>query len=493
MKSHFLLADWLLVVGFLAFYGYLGIRARTHSSSLDEFLVMGRRLGRVWGIATLAATETGLITLIYFAEEAYLSGFVAFSLAALAALTMWAVGRSGLVIKRLRALEVRTMPEYMESRFSPGVRTITGLAAFVVGVLNLGIFLQVEGSFMAILMGIPESRILLVMAVMLIVVVAYTMLGGMYSVVLTDVVQFVMIVVGVAVTTYSIVTHAGGWANMIEAVRTHHGAAGFNLWSARRYGLLFLSWTTLYYVSGWSSWQPVVARVLSMKDIDMALALYRYSSLFMFMRAAFPMIWGIGALAILGKVGQSNAILPLTLARILPSGWMGLVTVGFISASMSTYSSYLLAFSSILLQDVVGPNLKRDLSGRERVRYTQAGVVVIGIIIFCWASLYHLPEAVFRYLTLTGSLSYAASLTTLVGGIYWKRANVRGAYWALLGSAVPPICCLALPEINATYAGLLSFLLAPLGLIAGSLSSSQGGIDRAIRGRTWGSVWKRVK
>jgi solute:Na+ symporter, SSS family len=472
MNSHFQSIDWLLVLGFLVFYAYLGIRARSHSSSLDEFLVMGRRLGRVWGIATLAATETGLITLIYFAEEAYLSGFVAFSIAALAALTMWAVGKSGLIIRRLRELEVRTMPEYMEARFSSRVRTITGLASFVVGVLNLGIFLQVEGAFMAILMGIPASRILLVMAVMLIVVVAYTMLGGMYSVVLTDVVQFVMIVVGVAVTTWAVVAHAGGWSGMVDAVRINYGSAGFNLFSAQRYGILFLSWTTLYYVSGWSSWQPVVARVLSMKDTGTALTLYRYSSLFMFMRAAFPMVWGIGALAILGKVGQSSTILPVMLSRILPAGLIGLVTVGFISASMSTYSSYLLAFSSILLQDVVGPNIKRQLSGAERVRYTQAGVLVIGVAIFFWAALYHLPEAVFRYLTLTGSLSYAASLATLVGGIYWKRASVRGAYWAFLGSAVPPICCLAMPQINATYAGLLSFLLAPAGLLVGSLTST---------------------
>jgi solute:Na+ symporter, SSS family len=474
MNSHFALIDWLLVLGFLVFYGYLGIRARTHSSSLDEFLVMGRRLGPIWGVATLAATETGLITLVYFAEEAYLSGFVAFSIAGLAALTMWVVGRTGLVIKRLRALEVRTMPEYMENRFNTRVRTVKGAAAFVVGVLNMGIFLQVESGFMAILMGIPESRILVVMAVMLVVVMAYTMLGGMYSVVLTDVVQFVMIVVGVSITTFSVVVHAGGWGKMVDAVQAHYGVAGFNLWSSRRFGLLFLSWTTLYYLSGWSSWQPVVARVLSMKDIRTALTLYRLSSVFMFMRAAFPMVWGIGALAILGSVSQSSTVLPVTLSRILPSGWLGLVTVGFISASMSTYSSYLLAFSSILLQDVVGPNLRKQLSGNERVKYTQAGVVVIGIFVYCWGSLYRIPESVFRYLTLTGSLSYAATMTTLVGGIYWNRANVRGAYWAFLSSAIPPIVCLAVPTINPTYAGLLSFLLAPIGLVAGSLTSASG-------------------
>jgi solute:Na+ symporter, SSS family len=469
VNSNFSPFDWALVGGFLAFYAFLGIRARAHASSIDEFLVMGRRLGPVWGVATLAATETGLITLIYFAEEAYLSGFVAFTVAGLAALTMWFVGWRGFIVGRLRALELRTVPEYMEMRFNSAVRSVAGLATFTVGVLNMGIFLQAESSFLAILMGIPESRILLVMAVMLVVVVAYTMLGGMYSVVLTDVVQFVMIVFGFAVTTWLIVRTAGGWASIADAVRRNYGDAGFYVWKAPRYGVMFLSWTTLYYLSGWSSWQPVVARVLSMRDIATALKLYRISSVFMFLRAAVPMAWGLGALAILGKGGESSMALPHMLVRILPAGLIGLVTVGFLSASMSTYSSYLLAFSSILLEDVVGPRLKRGLSGKERVLGIQAGVMLIGVFIYLWGSFYHFPESVFRYITVTGSLSFAATLTVLVGGIYWKRANVRGAFWAFAGSAVPPLLCLAMPALQPTYAGMLSFVLAPAGLVAGSL------------------------
>ena len=469
MKSQFSTLDWALVVGFLAFYGYLGLRATKRTSSLDDFLVMGRRLGPLWGIATLAATETGLVTLIYFSEEAYLSGFVALSVACIAALTMWFTGRTGFVIKRLRALQVRTVPEFLEGRFNANIRSLAGLAAFAVGVLNMGIFLQVEGAFLAIIMGLPAPKLPLVMAAVLLVVMAYTMLGGMYSVVLTDVVQFGLIVVGAGVATFLIVSTAGGWSSMVNAVTLHYGSAGFNLWDAPRFGFLFLLWTTLYYLAGWSTWQPVVARVLSMKDIDTALKLFRFSAFFMFLRAAFPMVWGIGALAILGSISQTSTALPATLIRILPAGMIGLVTVGFISASMSTYSSYLLAFSSILLQDVVAPRLRRRLTERERVILMQIGVLVLGAFIYLWGSFYHFPESVFRYITLTGSLSYAATLTTIVGGIYWKRASVRGAYSAFIGSAIPPIICLAVPSIHPTYAGLLSFLLAPLGLIAGSV------------------------
>jgi SSS family solute:Na+ symporter len=475
VNSPFSFLDWLMVVGFLAFCGVLGILVRRRIGSLDDFLVMGRRLGPVWGVATLAATETGLVTIIYFSEEAYLAGFVALSAAVIAASMMWLVGRTGLVIRRLRALQVRTVPEYLEGRFSLNVRWIAGLATFTVGVLNMGIFLQTEGTFLAVVMGISPAKLPIIMGVMLVVVLAYTMLGGMYSVVLTDVVQFFFIIIGVSLTTYFIFSTAGGWEKVLDAVAVHRGSAGFNLWDAPRYGGMFLLWTALYYLSGWSSWQPVVARVLSMRDVKTALRLYRLSSFFMLLRAVFPMLWGIGALAVIGVVTPSSTALPQTLARVLPAGTIGLVTVGFLAASMSTYSSYFLAFSSILVQDVVAPRMRRQLSDRERVVLTQGGILVLGILIYLWGSFYRFPESVFRYITVTGSLSYAATLTVLVGGLYWKRASVAGAYSAFLGSAIPPLVCLARPEFSPTYAGLLSFALAPLGMVAGSALFSRKG------------------
>ena len=469
MHSRFSAFDWFLVIGFLIFYGWLGLTARKRAGTLDDFLVMGRKLGPVWGVATLSATETGLVTLIYFAEEAYLSGFVALILAGIAALSMWMVGWTGFVIRKLREQRVRTVPEYLETRFNINVRWIAGLAAFVVGILNLGIFLQVEGSFLTVIMGLPESHLPLVMGVVLAVVLAYTALGGMFSVVLTDVVQFILIVVGVTVASFLIIHAAGGWSHMAAVVMTRYGSGGFTFWDSPRYGTLFLLWTALYYLGGWSSWQPVVARVLSMRDIETGLHLYRLSSVFMLLRAAVPMVWGLGALAIVGTVTPSSAALQTVMVRVLPAGVIGLVTVAFVSATMSTFSSYFLAFSSILLQDVVAPLLRKPPSDPARLKLMKLGTVGMGVAIYCWASFYHFPESVFRYLTLTGSISFAATLTTLVGGIYWKRASVCGAYCAFAGSAIFPAICLVWPSFSPTRAGLLSFALAPLGMIVGSL------------------------
>ncbi len=100
----------------------------------------------------------------------------------------------------------------------------------------------------------------------------------------------------------------------------------------------------------------------------------------------------------------------------------------------------------------------------------QLCTVGMGIIIYFWASFYHFSESIFRYLTLTGSISYAAIATTLIGGIYWKKASVRGAYWAFAASAVFPVVSLASPAFSPVLAGLLSFSLAPLGMVLGSLA-----------------------
>ncbi len=131
MTSNFAWFDWLPIAGILVFFAYIGLRARARTASVDEFLVMGRRLGPYWGVATLAAAETGLVTFVYFSQEAYLGGFSALMLPIIGALTMFLVGWKGFVVKKLRELEFRTVPEYLETHYSPRVRSIAGFGLMI--------------------------------------------------------------------------------------------------------------------------------------------------------------------------------------------------------------------------------------------------------------------------------------------------------------------------------------------------------------------------
>jgi solute:Na+ symporter, SSS family len=471
---NFTFFDWIFVAGFLVLSIIIGIMARRRVKHLDDFLVAGRKLRSIWGIATLTSTEMGLVTIVYFSQEAYENGFVAIATGVIAAITMWFIGQTGFVIKQLRTLNLRTVPEYFEKRFSTGVRWLAGVLTFLTGILNMGIFLQVEGRFLAIVMGLPAETVPIIMGVLLVIVVVYTMIGGMYSVVMTDVFQFVLIIIGIVFTSYFAFSYAGGAEGMVGAVREQFGSAGFNLWEAPKYGLFFLVWTTLYYISGWSSWQPVIQRTLSMQDVSTAQRLFRISSVFMFFRACMPMLWGIAALAIVGLIQDSQTALPEMLVQILPSGLIGFIVVGFLAASMSTYDSYLLSFSAIFVQDVTAPLMKKELNENQRMVYIRTSIVVLAVFVYLWGIYFTFTDTVFRLIALTGSLSYAGIISGLAGGMYWKRATTLGAYMAFVASAIPPIVSLFIPEINPVNAGLLSFVLAPLGLVTGSLIINPG-------------------
>ena len=170
MQTNFSIVDWGFIALFLLGIGWVCIIARRYGSSLADFLVAGRSLGMFRGIATLASTEMGLITIMYMAEESYLNGFVAMSVGVVAALTMAFVGLTGFIVHKLRDQGMMTTPEYLGRRFHPNVRFISGLLTFLAGVLNMGIFVQVEGVFLVTIMGLPPSSLHLVMAVLLVVV-----------------------------------------------------------------------------------------------------------------------------------------------------------------------------------------------------------------------------------------------------------------------------------------------------------------------------------
>ena len=115
---------WILIGGFLLVSLIIGIIARSRVSHLDDFLVAGRSVRSIVGIATLSSTEMGLVTIVYFSQEAFANGFVAIATGVIAAVTMWVVGQTGFVIKKLRALKLRTVPEYFEKRYSPKIRLL---------------------------------------------------------------------------------------------------------------------------------------------------------------------------------------------------------------------------------------------------------------------------------------------------------------------------------------------------------------------------------
>src|ERR1051325_11470937 len=151
--------DWLIIVVYLGGCMVAGIWMRRYVEGVDDFAVAGREMDVNLGIASLAATELGLVTIMYTAQLGFEKGFAGAVIGAIMALAMYAVGKTGFVLEPLRQAGVITIPELFEKRFGVKVRWLAGLFVVLGGLLNMGIFLRLGGEFLVNAAGVPANSL----------------------------------------------------------------------------------------------------------------------------------------------------------------------------------------------------------------------------------------------------------------------------------------------------------------------------------------------
>src|ERR1022692_4642309 len=151
IATHFSTLAWVIVITYLGATMATGLYGRNFVGGIADFLVAGRELGTFLAVATLAATEIGTITFMYYAELGYKTGYAAFVNGLIAGVVMIVIGRTGFIVRRLRAMRLMTVPEFFEVKFSRRLRVFTGVLVAIGGILNMGVFLRVEGTFLAII------------------------------------------------------------------------------------------------------------------------------------------------------------------------------------------------------------------------------------------------------------------------------------------------------------------------------------------------------
>ena len=116
------LIDWIIIGVYIVGCLSAGLWMRRFVRSVDDFTVAGREVHVNLGIASLAATELGLVTVMYTAQLGYEKGFAGAIIGVIMAIAFLFVGSTGFVIEPLRNAGVMTIPELFEKRFSTRVR-----------------------------------------------------------------------------------------------------------------------------------------------------------------------------------------------------------------------------------------------------------------------------------------------------------------------------------------------------------------------------------
>ena len=155
--SHFGWIDGSIVGVYLLVTMAAGLWVRRFVGGVEDFLVAGREMDLHLGIASLAATEFGVVTCMYTAEAGYRYGFAGATPGILMALAMYVVGKTGFCVKPLREARVVTLPELFEKRFGPQVRRAAGVVIVLGGLLNMGVFLRTGGEFLLTVLGLSAG------------------------------------------------------------------------------------------------------------------------------------------------------------------------------------------------------------------------------------------------------------------------------------------------------------------------------------------------
>ncbi len=490
IESSFSLVDWCIVVGYLIIIVAFGVYIKRYISNVTDFIVAGRGLKTFLAIATMIGTELGLVTVMYSAQKGFTGGFAAFHIALAAAIVTLVVGLTGFIVVPLRRMKVMTIPEFYEKRFGRGVRILGGTILAFSGILNMGMFLKAGSIFVMGITGMTEDiHLKIIMSVLLGMVLLYTALGGMVSVVVLDYIQFVVLSFSLLATSLLSIRYLG-WGNIIETVTELKGQAGFNPFDSEGFGVSYVVWMFFLGLVSCAVWQTAVIRACSAENTRTVKKIYTWASIGFLIRFLLPYFFGICAFVYIAQHESLKSIfipeagevdsqvtliaMPVFLSQILPAGFIGIISAGMLAAFMSTHDSYLLCWSSVLTQDVVAPWFKKGLSSNARLLLARIFIVSIGIFILVWGLWYDLGQDLWDYMAISGAIYFTGAIALLVFGLYWRRASRVGAYLALICGfgavlGLKPVQALVGIDQSSAVVGLIVIALAIVVMVVGSL------------------------
>ena len=480
MNLHFI--DWSIVAVFTSTLLGFALIAQKYNKSVADFLAAGRCAGRYVITVNEGATGIDVISIVALFQMYYIAGFVPLWWGFYNNLVLVLITLTGWVIYRFRQTRALTMGQFFELRYSKGLRIASGLLAYLGGILNFGIFPAVGARFFMAFCGLPENVIIggiqisvfmLLMFFLIGTSLAFCLAGGQVAVIITDFVQG-LFMTAVLTLVILIVLITIGWDKISEALLMAPDSASlinpfhtskirdFNfcffaiIWFKMVYGHMSFLGESGYNCSAKTPHEARMGRVLGTWRNGLIM-FYVLVPICAYTLLNHPDFASIGdkiraVLAISENPEIRNQMsTPVALAFLLPKGVMGLLAAACVAALISTHDTYLHAWGSILIQDVVLPLRKKPLSPKQHMWLLRGSITVVAIFIFFFSLLFKQNQRIRLFQILSSALFTAGAGSIIIGGLYWKRATTAGAWSSLIVGATLGLTGLIYKQIRPDF------------------------------------------
>ncbi|NMX52088.1 sodium:solute symporter [Pseudomonas veronii] len=423
--------------------GYYGMRrAKTH----EDYLVAGRNLGPSLYMGTMAATVLGGASTVGTVRLGYVHGISGFWLCA--ALGMGIIALNLFLAKPLLKLKIFTVTQVLEKRYNPMARQASAVImlayALMIGVTSI----LAIGTVLQVLFGLPFWISVLLGGG---VVVMYSTIGGMWSLTLTDIVQFVIKTVGLMFILLPICLYrVGGWDELVAKL------------PASNFSFTAIGWDTIItyfmiYFFGILIGQDIWQRVFTARDEKVAQYAGTFAGFYCILYGLACALIGMAAHVLIPDLDNVNNAFAAIVKVSLPDGIRGLVIAAALAAMMST--------ASVLTEDLL-PRLrggKQSSLNINRLFTLLTGITVLGIAL--------VVNDVISALTLAYNLLVGGMLILLIGAIFWKRATTSGAITSMTLGFVTALVFMFKDGLDANTPIYYSLAVALVSFVGVSLLS----------------------
>lgn len=452
-----------IIVYFAAMFA-IGIRYFFKVKNADDYLIAGWNMGFWPIVGTIISTFCGAAVFIGWVGMGYnvgISGFVKFGFVSILFSIIFVLVFGGV----LRRQKLYTMADLFSERFGSKVGIFPSvLSAFIYSVPTLALQMVGMATIWTTVFGL-ETKLAILLSFVLIL--AFTILGGLPGTIITDALQSIIVIVGIVMLAVASIRFAGGFssiaANSDPDLLKPFGAGGVSevLIYALSVGPFYLLWQ--------STWQ----RVFASKTEKVAKGACTLGFVICGLIAVLPFIIGIAARQYVPEGVTSDMIFSYVTRQLLPPYLGGIIYIGLLAALMTGADSFILQGSSNLTRDLYQRLINPKADNKKLMFVSRITVVIIAVLGLLVA---------FQIKDISSMYQWALRMTATVllfpflAIMFWKRATKVGVFASMVIAAVVTAFWPYLhTSVDVTLAGFCASLVS---LVVISLLTKHSGSEQ---------------
>ena len=462
--------DWVLVALPLLVILWVGFKAQSYIRNVSDFLSAGRCAGRYLLSVADGSAGLGLITMVGMFEMYYRTGNSIGFWSGIGILVGLAMTMTGFVTYRYRETRAMTLAQFFEMRYSRSFRVFAGLLSFLSGILNYALFPAIGGRFFLYYCGFPDSFHLFglewstfgtLMALFLGVALVIVMTGGQLTTMITDCLQGIYsyfayaLLVGVIFYTFSFAQFK---EVMFARPEGYSFINPFDTGMMTDFNIFYVLigiFYTIYCRMAWQGNQGYNSCGASPHEQKMGGVLgvwrngFQTVALLLLVFGAYVYMnhadFASQAAEVNAELSQirfdsvqttqtirEQMTVPVALRSIFPVGVTGVFCALALFLMLSTDTTYLHSWGSILVQDVILPFRRKPLSPGAHLLALRLSIFAVAA--FAWVFSFYFGQVTYilMFFAVTGTIYLGGAGSAIIGGLYWKRGTAAGAWAAMV-------------------------------------------------------------